>query len=580
MSLSSLSPVSGLVSPADRVGAAFTPTSTSSLSPTRRPPLRTTTATDIPDELFDLKRRTHALQAERDHFQQLGQRAADAFEEHRRDVTQLMQKERAVRAHREDALREQLQETLKANRELMARVVEQRRQCGDAWRAELQGHRADNAHRQAELEALLTQLHTKRDELQRSVMDAERTHDACRRDIEACVEEQKQLRAKLNLLRDGLRDVAEKEVKNDEQIFRATDTHRNVEHDPWRTGRSQRTRQPCCEYCDVPPTVWTGPSPTRRVPRRRFVPAGPWDACSPCRASSPTTHHVDALVSSIERGNYLRPRRYLRRCRREASPLVVSPGPRDWQSDDDDSSVKKSEDSASTRRVMPRLPRVASVSRPHQRSGSPGLSSATTATTSAPASSSSSSSSFASSSTPAPIHRQTAEERLHHGARRSYLREAGPVSCTCLHDPPSSFSSPLRRAGLEKQRDAHLLNDGQPSSLATHISPSAKGLQQYDGSAINAACHSLISSLADVRAEYLQYQRQLRDPRGDSVEASREMRRLMRQMDITMNQLRALRKEQERCRGPLRVHDVLQEVVAENRYCEAVYRDLIELIRA
>lgn len=83
-----------------------------------------------------------------------------------------------------------------------------------------------------------------------------------------------------------------------------------------------------------------------------------------------------------------------------------------------------------------------------------------------------------------------------------------------------------------------------------------------------------------MRAEYQRYQRQLRDPHGNSVEASKEMRRLMRQMDDKMNQVRALRKEQERHQGSLRVHDVLQQVMAENRYCEAVYKDLMELIRA
>lgn len=82
-----------------------------------------------------------------------------------------------------------------------------------------------------------------------------------------------------------------------------------------------------------------------------------------------------------------------------------------------------------------------------------------------------------------------------------------------------------------------------------------------------------------MRAEYRLCQRQLRDPHGDSVAASQAMRRLMHEMDSRAAQIDALRLEQGRHNNALRVRDVLREVTAENRYCEAVYSDLLDLIR-
>ncbi|KPI85108.1 hypothetical protein ABL78_5833 [Leptomonas seymouri] len=564
MSESSLSPSSAFASPFDRADSAFTPTSL----PSRLPGADRFATKEEPNELLALKRRSRVLQAERDRYQQLGQRAADVFEEHRRDLTQLAQKERAIRGQREDALRNQLQDTLKENRELMARVVEQRRQHDDACRAELQGHRDASAKRHAELEVLLTQLHTERAELQRSVAGAERTQYRYCREIEVCLEEQRQLQEKVRRLRDGLEGALE-EKKMEPGRDWSTGEQRDAVHEPMQSRCSRRSRQLCCEYCDVPQNVWAGPSPTRRVPRRRFVPAGPWDACCASRASSPTTHHIDAVVSNIERENYLRPRLYLQRCGRDVFPLLIT----------EPSSCYGESLGADKRAASPYCSAASrSHPRPRHRSRSQGLSSTTTSSTcgSDPSFSSSSSSSNIS----VPNNRHTKSEQARHSTCRMQSRERIASSRRV-----SRFSPQPRSTGLREEEDArchHLPyrhKDAQSSPLLAATSAAA-GHDAYSGLAINVVCHSLISDLADTRAEYQRYQQQMRDPHGDSVEASQQMRRLMRQMDDKLSQIRTLRKEQEKHRDTLRVHDVLQQVMAENRYCEAVYKDLMELIRA
>lgn len=603
----------------ERVEAAFTPASTPSQSwvSTSQPP----TAADVPNELADLRRRTHAVAAERDRYRQLGQRATDAFEEHRRDLTQLSQKERAVRAHREDALRTQLQEALTANRSLMARIAEQRRQHEEDWRTELASHRADNARRQTELQAVLAGLHAERAQLQRSVAGAEQTQDAYRHDIATCLAEQQQLQAKLALLREGLKTAAAYEDNGSV----STSERSAAECEAWPVQPCQRARQPCCEYCHVPSQVWSGSSPTRRVPRRRFVPAGPWDASSPVRACSPPSHHVDAIVSNIERENYLRPRLYRQRCGREASPLRTADKALYYHSDclheikrvalpcyDAFDSSPSHRFPSAHRQHHDHLHRSASQGLSSTSTSAPTSTSTSTCTTSTtPVESVGGASSLAS---PSPAHSAVSPARVSAAAappassailagnRVAFATENKYDSTRSAHQAEGAVReerstpvslrrattpSPLRQHNFSHHQracnlDATLTRKASPSSTPAFPQQQQQQRQhhRYNGSAINAACHALLSALADTRAEYHRYQQQLRDPKGDSVTASQQMRCLMRQMDETMRQIRALRKEQERHRDPLRVHDVLQQIVSENRYCEAVYQDLVELIRS
>lgn len=526
----------------------------------------------VPNELAVLKERTGAVQAERDHYKQLGKRAANAFEDHRRDLTQLAQKERAIRARREDELRVELQDALKANRDLMARVVEQRRQQDAAWRAELQGHRADSAQRHAELDALLAQLHTERAELQRSVVSAERTRDVYRHEIEDCLEEQEQLQGRVRLLRDGLTYAGVREGELGDGDAGASGGGGGVARHQWPNQCSQRARQLCCECCDAPSRVWRGASPTRRVPRRRFVPSGPLDVCSPSRATSPTSHHVDALLSSIERGNYLRPRLYYQRCGRAESQM--SHAAAFIEARDGEASHPERSRSLRTASAASHLTRLHD-----HRARSQGLSSTTTSlTSSASRPPTADACSFSSTTSP------SSEASVSCSKQTEKNGACGVKSRERTGSPPRGGG---RTASLRRREDDDAGMDTRPyrsmqrrQHQSAQRSSSPARHSTYHGAALNSVCHSLISDLADVRAEYQRYQQQLRDPHGDSVEASREMRRLMRQMDDKISQIRSLRKEQEKHRDSLRLHDVLQQVMLENQYCEAVYKDLMELIRA
>ncbi|KAG5474477.1 hypothetical protein LSCM1_03262 [Leishmania martiniquensis] len=585
-------------------------------------PAKVASAEDDPFSLSSLERRTRALEEERLKYVRLGERAADAFEEHRRELTQLAQKERAIRSHREDALRIQLQETLQANRELTERVAEQRRRHEEACVAELQVCHDGNT-RQDALESTLRQLHEEWAEVRRGVVETEASHEECRRRLAACLRDQERLRSRVRSLQAGLHDaeaaaaVAEQygeEVAMEDGREQAGPAvapakgaeDRLAEGQPSRTSvaaSSSHTRKPRCPYSEGPPTGWRGPSPARRALRRHFVPSGPCDSCSPCRASSPCTHHVEAMVATIERKNYLRPRLYYRRVGCGSSDMVGAPVAVASPYQQRRGSVYASRPpppppapaafTSSFSCVPATPPRHGHLS--HLQSGpySPGLSSSTSSSTSTP---------YTYTATGSSPSTRTCSScnRAHESSTADASAQSPPAphrnDCrreTSPHRPQSRCFSPRARGespreDIQASAGARVpLGSSEPTTAPlsfevflrtpSQLPPAADGLH---GSALNATCHALIADLAHMRAEYRLRQRQLRDPHGDSVTASQEMRRLMHEMDRKADQIRALRREQGRHNDALRVQDVLREVMAENRYCESVYRDLLELIRS
>ncbi|CAG9577343.1 conserved hypothetical protein [Leishmania major strain Friedlin] len=581
-------------------------------------PADTASFEEAPLSLSRLERHTRILEEERLHYAQLGQRAADAFEAHRRELTQLVQKERAIRGHREDVLRAQLQETLQANRELMARVSEQRRQREEEWVAELQGHRGSSTG-QDELESTLRQLHEEWVELRRDVAETEASHEEHRRSLAACLRDQESLRSRVRSLQDGLRG-AEAAVAAAEQLEEVVADGRGqtgsapapvksskenwVKKPSSRTSVAaspQLTQYPRCSYCDMPPKVWDAPSPTRRAPCRHFVPSGPWDACSPCRASSPCTHNVEAMVATIERGNYLRPRLYYHRVGCEPTDVAGAPVAAA-------SPYRQRRGGLSRARPPPPPPAAcassfcASATPPrtgdyrhlHNCQHSPGLSSSSTSsctrtpdthTTTGSSSSLCSCSACAPAPASATVKESTPSPSARHRDERR--REASP------YWPRSRCFSPRTR-GERPRADAQasagvrmpphhseptIASSSLPAFHRVPLPPPRPAADGLHGAALNATCRALITDLADMRAEYRRCQHQLRDMHGDSVAASQAMRRLMHEMDSKAAQIHALRLEQGRHNNALRVRDVLREVMAENRYCEAVYSDLLDLIR-
>ncbi|KAG5500562.1 hypothetical protein JKF63_03656 [Porcisia hertigi] len=620
--------------------APVTPCSSSSLSltfpasnPVRRssvigfePPADTTAAEGDPLSLSSLERRTKVLEEERQYYVRLGQRSADAFEEHRRELTQLAQKERAIRCHREDVLRAQLQETLEANHELLGRVAEQQQRYEGVRLVELQEHRSDNA-REDESGSALKKLHEEWAELQRGIAETEASHEEHRRSLAACLRDQEHLRSRVRSLQDRLRSAEAADAltgphggafEGGREQMESVTAPANCARGGWAetppSSRSlaaspQLTRQPCCSHSDVSPNAQGGSSsPKRRVLRRHFVPSGPWDACSPCRASSPCSHHIEAMVATIQRENYLRPRLYYRRVGRGSTDMaristaVTSPYRQHRRGVSASRSSPPPAPDACTSSIScaPATP-ARHGHHPHHHicQDSLGLSSSTSSdTTTTPTTTSYTSTATGSSSCclcPAPAHTQassTTNPRSHSPCvkHRDEHRcgEASPHRLGCC-----SFSLRTRGEGTAAAKQASAVprlppHRGVPSTAPHSFRvplpaqprppppPAADGLH---GAALNTACRALITDLAELRVEYRRFQRQLRDPHGHSVTASQEMRRLMHEMDAKSAQIRKVRLEQARHNDALRVQDVLREVMMENRYCEAVYNDLLDLIR-
>jgi hypothetical protein len=109
-----------------------------------------------------------------------------------------------------------------------------------------------------------------------------------------------------------------------------------------------------------------------------------------------------------------------------------------------------------------------------------------------------------------------------------------------------------------------------------HGSPSA----QDGGHQLDDVCRALILELVRQREEYNAITAQLLDPRYDTLGASRRLREVMQAIDDKTNQLRALRRQQSRINSENRLQGILDEVFRENRYCEAMHRELQHIIRS
>lgn len=113
-----------------------------------------------------------------------------------------------------------------------------------------------------------------------------------------------------------------------------------------------------------------------------------------------------------------------------------------------------------------------------------------------------------------------------------------------------------------------------------HGSPDGGGVRPYDGGQLDDVCRALILELVRQRGEYTAITAQLLDPRYDTLGASRRLREVMQAIDDKTNQLRALRRQQKRINTENRLQHILGEVFRENGYCEAMHRELQDIIRS
>lgn len=256
----------------------------------------------------------------------------------------------------------------------------------------------------------------------------------------------------------------------------------------------------------------------------RFVPPGPTD---PLSSTSPASHHAVSLLSTVERRNVLRPRTYLQRHHMDAH-YTASPFRRKLQS-------------LRQRRIDAEKDRC----KDETRWGSPD---------------------YLPSLPPLMQPAESTPSRASHGTPTT--QQEGAALCP-YGEGPGAASRRIKEEGCLR---AVLTSPSRKSTSGVEVG-------SHSGTATNAACKAILEELLQLKQDYAYYRDQLRQPRGDSVEASQQMRRIMADIDRKVTQVRALRSLQNKFSDQLRLNDILREIRCENNYCESVYADLMELIR-
>ncbi|KAH8609206.1 hypothetical protein ERJ75_001255200 [Trypanosoma vivax] len=193
------------------------------------------------------------------------------FERHRSELTQLLQKERALHAAVEDRLRAELHGLLSENEaaqsEVRALRIRREERCCEEVRRQQEERRLREVALREELSGLHDALTAVNSELAEA--QQERTwHELQLREV---LEKQTFLTAELA------------RVRNEAEELLMSGTEAEAE------GERRSTRRPLCE--------------------KKFLPSGAPDKSDPTR---PASHNIAAILSTVERKNYHWPRLYFR----------------------------------------------------------------------------------------------------------------------------------------------------------------------------------------------------------------------------------------------------------------------------
>ncbi|SCU70968.1 uncharacterized protein TEOVI_000254800 [Trypanosoma equiperdum] len=244
-----------------------------------------TSTTSVTSAMLEAQQKINSLREDKELYATLEAKASANFERHRSELTLLLQKERAIHAAAEDRLRAQLQQLLQEN---------------EAAQAELQCVRAERDNRCCE-------------EVQRQRQQREQHEETMRR-------EALELRDALAVIRDDV-EVAQKEKHWHEMQLHEALTLQQALHADFR-----KVRQ---EADELSATELQKGQPQKSGREKVFLPCGPADKTCPVK---PASHHIAAIVSTVERNNYYWPRLYYRRrgipspldSRRESAPRCRS----------------------------------------------------------------------------------------------------------------------------------------------------------------------------------------------------------------------------------------------------------------
>ncbi|RNF13362.1 uncharacterized protein Tco025E_06207 [Trypanosoma conorhini] len=229
----------------------------------------------VTEALGDLRQKLQSVQEDAELYSALEKKASSSFERHRAELTLLLQKERAIHAAAEDQLRDELQRLLveneSANEQLASLRLQRERSC------------------RAEMQARQQQLEEREEALQRELVELQQQFKAVRTDADLAQQKkawhEMQLREVLGRQRVLNEELQQLRCEAEQQRARAAAAARRQERHSRRQGLS----------CGL---------------EKAFLPAGLPDQC---HSTAPASHHIAAIVSTVERQNYYKPRLYYRR---------------------------------------------------------------------------------------------------------------------------------------------------------------------------------------------------------------------------------------------------------------------------
>lgn len=234
--------------------------------------------------LTDLQLKVKLLEDERDHFQHMHGTTGRAFEDHRRELSMLLQKQRSLSAVAEDKLRMELQRVLAENTLLHTKVVESKQDSSARLRAAVEQFQETQRSREEEVRILATTVHKELLEVRSLVTSRREEKRRIEAELADSLAHQTHLQAELGSLK-------VQRIQLEEQQHADAEWHKRLGTSPSRP-------------CKQDPAAARNGCSSRGRTRKTFIPGGGWDG------KKPITHNMTAIVQTLERQAVLAPRPY------------------------------------------------------------------------------------------------------------------------------------------------------------------------------------------------------------------------------------------------------------------------------
>jgi hypothetical protein len=228
--------------------------------------------------MAELQHKSRLLHEERDYYTSLFTTAHRAYEDHRRELTILLEKERAQASRREEELQAELQSLLAGNGELAARIERSRTSATTKLTTELERLQHEALDTEQRMRVEIERLHAQ-------LLDERRRSAAVQEDLREHTTTSAELRRRQESLKVRVQRLTE------ERYLRST-------RDPLQIRQTGEHAEPS-ESRSI--------SPSRRI-KAPFIPSGSTKHILKTTAE-PATHNVHALVQTVRKANYRSPPR-------------------------------------------------------------------------------------------------------------------------------------------------------------------------------------------------------------------------------------------------------------------------------